>query len=88
MPESPFAITDKVDFITSSGFKRLLIDFSKTKVSKSQIKAVTTSMMKKIPLPEVSRFNWKDGFYSPQQIEEYKAANERAGAMAHKRKKR
>lgn len=81
MPEEPFSIVDKVSFINSSGFKRVLIDFSKTKVSRSQIKAITTSMIKGQPLPDVSRFNWKDGFYSPQQIEEYKAANERAAAQ-------
>ena len=76
--EEPFAITDKTDFITSAGFKRLLVDFSKTKVSRSQIKAITTSMVKGQILPGVSRFNWKDGFYSPQQMEEYRLSNERA----------
>ncbi|MCR5188337.1 MAG: U32 family peptidase [Treponema sp.] len=78
MPEEPFSILDKVNFIGQSGFKRFLIDFSKTKVNRSQIKAVTTSMIKGQPLPDISRFNWKDGFYNPQQIEDYKAANERA----------
>lgn len=78
MPEQPFSILDKVSFITSSGFKKILIDFSKTKVTKSQIKAITTSMTKSQPLTDVSRFNWKDGFYNPQQLEEYKAAAERA----------
>ncbi len=78
MPEEPFSILDKTTFITQAGFKRLLIDFSKTKVNRSQIKAVTTSMVKGQPLPDISRFNWKDGFYNPQQIEDYKAANERA----------
>lgn len=78
MPEQPFSILDKVNFITSSGFKKVLIDFSKTKVTRSQIKAITTSMAKSQPLPDVSRFNWKDGFYNPQQLEEYKAAAERA----------
>ena len=77
MPEEPFSIVDKMNFISAAGFKRLLIDFSKTKVSRSQIKAISSSMIKGQPLPDVSRFNWKDGFYSPQQIEEYKAANER-----------
>ena len=33
---------------------------------------------KAMPLPDVSRFNWKDGFYNPEKLEEYKAANERA----------
>ena len=78
MPEEPFSIVDKMNFISASGFKRFLIDFSKTKVSRSQIKAISSSMIKGQPLPDVSRFNWKDGFYSPQQIEEYKAANERS----------
>ena len=77
MPEEPFAITDKVNFITQSGFKRILIDFSKTKVTRGQIKAISNSITRGQPLPESSRFNWKDGFYSPQQLEEYKAANER-----------
>ena len=77
MPEDPFSIVDKVAYIKQSGFKKILIDFSKTKVTRGQIKAITTSMTKGQPLPGISRFNWKDGFYSPQQIEEYKAANER-----------
>lgn len=82
MPEEPFSITDKVNYIKQSGFNRVLIDFSKTKVTRNQIKAVSTSMLKAQPIPECSRFNWKDGFYSPVQIEEYKAANERAAARA------
>jgi len=81
MPEEPFSIVDKANFITGAGFKRILIDFSKTKVSRSQIKAISTSMIKGQPLPGVSRFNWKDGFYSPQQMEEYKAAAEKAAAI-------
>ena len=81
MPEEPFSIVDKIKPITASGFKRFLIDFSKTKVTKSQIKAITLSMNKGQPLPGVSRFNWKDGFYSPKQMEEYKASNERAMAQ-------
>jgi len=85
MPEEPFSILDKANFIMQSGFKRILIDFSKTKVSRSQIKAITTSMVKGQALPDVSRFNWKDGFYSPQQIEEYKAANERAAAQKNQK---
>lgn len=84
MPEEPFCIADKVNFINSAGFKKVLVDFSKTKVTRSQIKAITLSMTKGQALPDISRFNWKDGFYSPQQIEEYKAANERA-ALAKSR---
>ncbi|MCR4900826.1 MAG: U32 family peptidase [Treponema sp.] len=84
MPEEPFCIADKVQYIKSSGFKKILIDFSKTKVTRSQIKAISTSMLKGQPLQGISRFNWKDGFYSPQQMEEYKAANERLAAAKAK----
>ena len=77
MPEEPFCIADKVTYINSAGFKKILLDFSKTKVTRSQIKAIISSMTKAQPLTGISRFNWKDGFYSPQQMEEYKAANER-----------
>ena len=83
MPEEPFSIVDKISYIKSAGFKKFLIDFSKTKVTRSQIKAITASMIKGQPLQGISRFNWKDGFYSPQQIEEYKAANERRAAAAN-----
>ena len=82
MPEEPFSILDKVNFLNQSGFKKILIDFSKTKVSRSQIKAISTSLIKAQPLPGISRFNWKDGFYNPQQMEEYKAAAERAATEA------
>ena len=80
MPELPFSLLDKTENLAASGFKKMLIDFSKTKLSKGQIKAITSSLFKKQILPDVSRFNWKDGFYSPQQIEEFKASNERAAA--------
>lgn len=84
MPEEPFSIVDKVNILQGAGFKKLLVDFSKTKVSKSQIKAIMTSLVKQQPLPEISRFNWKDGFYNPEKLEEYKAAAERAAAAKAK----
>lgn len=80
MPELPFSLLDKTEFLSQAGFKKILVDFSKTKPTKGQIKNVSSSLFKKQPFPEVNRFNWKDGFYNPQQIEEYKASNERAAA--------
>lgn len=80
MPELPFSLLGKTEFLSQAGFKKILVDFSKTKLTKGQIKNVSSSLFKKQPFPEVNRFNWKDGFYNPQQIEEYKASNERAAA--------
>ena len=41
---------------------------------------VMNSMIKKQPVPESSRFNWKNGFYSLEKMEIYKAMNEKAEA--------
>lgn len=86
LPELPFSLLDKTEFLSQSGFKRMLIDFSKISITKGEIKSITGSLFKKQVLPDVTRFNWKDGFYNPKQIEEYKASNERAAAerMAQK----
>ncbi len=80
MPEAPFSIVDKSEILNSAGFKRILLDFSRTKVSRQELKMVTSSMIKRQPVPESSRFNWKNGFYSPEKMEIYKAMNEKAEA--------
>lgn len=88
LPELPFSLLDKTEFLSQAGFKRMLIDFSKISITKGQLKNIMNSLYKKQILPEVSRFNWKDGFYNPQQIEEYKASNERAAAARMAQKNR
>lgn len=77
MPELPFSIIDKADSLQKDGFKRILIDFSHTKVTKQDIKAIGSALVKKTVISEASRFNWKDGFYNPEQMEAYAQANER-----------
>lgn len=82
MPENPFSIVDKSIFLQNAGFNRFLIDFSKTKVKKKDLHQIVAAMHRQQVLPDTSRFNWKDGFYSPEKIEEYRSANERAAASA------
>lgn len=81
MPEAPFSIVDKVEQLDHEGFHRVLLDFSKTAVSKGELKLVKTAMVKKQPVPESSRFNWKDGFYNGEKLEGYRASAERAAAQ-------
>ena len=83
MPELPFSILDKIDFLADAGFKKFLVDFSHIKLSKSQLKSVSASIFKKQPLPGVSRFNWKNGFYSAQKMEMHKASNEKSATQFH-----
>ncbi|MBR5097335.1 MAG: U32 family peptidase [Treponema sp.] len=79
MPEAPFSIVDKTAALQDEGFKRFLLDFSKTKVGRQEIKAVQLSLAKQKPLEGVSRFNWKEGFYSISP-EDYKARYDKSAA--------
>ena len=81
MPEAPFSILDKRDSLLGEGFRRFLVDFSKTRITKQEIKAVQLSLSRKAPLEGTSRFNWKEGFYSisPQ---EYKSRYEKSAEAA------
>ena len=80
MPEAPFSLLDKMDSLKTKGWKRQLIDFSKTKVTKGEIRGLLNLLQSHGYLEGSSRFNWKDGFYSPEKIEAYQAANARRQA--------
>jgi putative protease len=70
IPEAPFSIVDKRPFLMEAGFRRFILDFSagvfsgtfplKKKLYKEVIKAAEEAL----PLPQISRFNWKNGFFS------------------------
>ena len=47
-------------------------------MKKGTLRQLMKSFYKGEVLPDISRFNWKDGFYSPEKMEEYRNANERA----------
>ena len=84
MPDNPFSIVDKVSFLKAAGFNRYLIDLSKTHVQKKTFKQIVSAMTKGQVLSQTSRFNWKDGFYSPEKMEEYRSANERGTSKVKK----
>jgi putative protease len=70
IPGSPFSIVDKRPFLMEAGFRRFILDFSagvfngtfplKKKLYKEVMKAAEEAL----PLPQISRFNWKNGFFS------------------------
>lgn len=61
--ELPFSILDKLNDLSRLGFKRYLLDFSKTQITKNQVRAIIASMQKGTPLPDATRFNWQHGFF-------------------------
>lgn len=75
MPELPFSIIEKMDALKNKGFKRLVIDFTKTQVRKSDMRDLSNIIARHERIEDSSRFNWKDGFYNPEKIEAYQAMN-------------
>lgn len=78
MPELPFSLLDKMNSLKTKGWKRQLIDFTKTRVLKNDVRNMMSLIQAHEVIPGASRFNWKDGFYDPEKIEAYqeKAARE------------
>ena len=76
LPENPFSILDKVDTLKDMGFSHFLVDLSKTTVKKNEFKQIMASYHSGKVLDEISRFNWKGGFYSPEKIEAQRAMTE------------
>jgi putative protease len=64
IPETPFSITDKISFLKEAGFRRFVIDLSGWPIKKTDYKDLMQATESGTPLPRVSRFNWKDGFYN------------------------
>ena len=71
MPESPYSIVDKMVSLKNKGWTHQLIDFSKTRVTRSDIKTLISLINNHQPVQGASRFNWKDGFYDPEKIEAF-----------------
>jgi putative protease len=64
-PKKHFSITDKIPFLKEAGFGRFIIDLSGAVVKKSDYRDLMRAITENAPLPHSSRFNWKDGFFTP-----------------------
>ena len=63
IPRTPFSITDKIPFLREAGFKRFIIDLSGSVIKKGDYRDLMKAVSGGTPLPGISRFNWKDGFF-------------------------
>jgi collagenase-like PrtC family protease len=67
VPERPFSIIDKRPFLEQSGFRRFIIDLSGHRgIKKKDYKNLMEAVRAAAPLPGISRFNWKDGFFQTE----------------------
>jgi putative protease len=77
IPRVPFSITDKIPFLREAGFKRFIIDLCGQAVKKGDYRDLMKAVSGGTPLPGISRFNWKDGFF--QSSEQKLPADNRPG---------
>jgi len=68
-PEKPFSITDKIPFLKEAGFRRFIIDVAGScrPLKKTDYKDLMRAIDDGTPLPRISRFNWKNGFYTTEK---------------------
>jgi putative protease len=72
IPEKPFSITDKIPFLKEAGLRHLIIDLSGQQLRKRDYKDLMRAVDTCTPLPRISRFNWKDGFFISEQTTDNK----------------
>jgi putative protease len=65
-PGRPFSIVDKIPFLREAGFSRFILDLSGPPLKKTVYRNLMKSVQNAVPLPETSRFNWKNGFYQAE----------------------
>ena len=65
-PQKPFSIIDKIPFLQEAGFGRFIIDLTGSALKKSDYRDLMKAVKENAPLPNASRFNWKDGFYKDE----------------------
>jgi putative protease len=65
-PQRPFSIVDKIPFLTEAGFGRFILDLSGQPLKKADYRDLMRSVKDATPLPDISRFNWKNGFYQTE----------------------
>jgi U32 family peptidase len=67
VPVVPLSLTDRVPLLKKEGYGKFLLDFGQIELSKPMYKQVFQATVEGRLLPETGRFNWKSGFWSPEE---------------------
>ena len=80
LSDKPFSVVDRYHALQHHQFSRFLLDFSHTTVERRAYRFILQSLRSGTPLPDSVRFNWKEGFYDPQRVEELKQLGQKPAA--------
>ena len=70
-PWEPFSLVDKTPFLREAGFNRFILDLSDRPLKKAEYRDIMEAVKNAAPLPGVSRFNWKNGFYREEAMKKH-----------------
>jgi putative protease len=84
IPIKPFSLVDRIPFLRKDGAGKFILDFSFIDLKKQVYKRVVQAARDGVVLPDTGRFNWKDGFWNPEEEHAPAAADsgERPGRPA------
>ena len=80
LSDKPFSVVDRYHALQHHQFSRFLLDFSHTTVERRAYRFILQSLRSGTPLPDSVRFNWKEGFYDPQRVDELKQLGQKPAA--------
>ena len=67
IPAEPYSLVDRIPYLRKEGIGRFILDFSYVSLTKSLYKQAMRAAEEGKVLPETGRFNWKDGFWRPEE---------------------
>ncbi|HTX73054.1 MAG TPA: peptidase U32 family protein [Rectinemataceae bacterium] len=67
IPSTPFSLVDRIPFLMKEGIGKFILDFSHVDLAKPFYKQVMRAAEEGTVLPETTRFNWKNGFWQPDE---------------------
>jgi putative protease len=67
IPSKPFSLVDRIPFLKKEGIGKFILDFSHIELTKQLYKQVMKAAEEGRVLPDTSRFNWKNGFWQPEE---------------------
>ncbi len=82
IPDTPFSLIDLVPNLKKQGFSRFILDLSNADPSRGLYRDLAKAIDQYKVLPNTTRFNWKDGFWSEDTVRR-ESGEPRYGAPAH-----
>lgn len=63
IPEAPFSIIDKVEYLEKENLRKYILDLSFMNINKNYYRTIMKAIENRNVVEKATRFNWKNGFF-------------------------